>query len=196
VVGHHVRVGEMTGPAHGVLRGVRGAVLAVCAVAVAEVAHAGTDGCSSLVGLLLALGLCWPAAVAVLGRQRRLGALLGWLAATQIGLHVLLESRCQEVVSGHQPLLAHLSVPPSGRVLLAHGLAVAVSAVLLGRADAGLWTVDALRRAVWLVMLPMLVVVVWPARRVRRVCLRVLPARNVWEGPRPSRRGPPALCAP
>ena len=181
-------------PGQGVARGARAAVLAGTAVAVAEVAHAGTDGCSSLVGLLLALGMCWPAAVAVLARRRRVPGLLGWLLATQVGLHVLLESRCEEVLSGREALLAHLAVPPSARVLVAHGVAVAVCAVLLGRADAGVWAVTALRRAGRVVapLTPVLVVVT----RVRPQVGVVLPAEDVWKGPRPSRRGPPALLAP
>ncbi len=184
----------MPGPAQGSMRAVRGAVLAMTALAVAEAAHAGTDGCSSPVGLVLAFGLCWPAAVAVLGRRRRLPGLMVWLVASQVGLHVLLESRCEEVVSGRQALLVHLSVPPSGGVLIAHGAAVAVSAVLLGRADAGLWAVDALRRAVP-PLVPLAVVVV-PGHQVCRACPVVLSVEDVWEGLRPSRRGPPALTAP
>lgn len=193
-MGHHGGVGDMPGPAGGSARAVRGAVLAVTAVALAEAAHAGSDGCSSLVVVLLAVGLCWPAAVAVLGRRRRLPGLLVWLVATQVGLHVLMASRCEEVVSGREALLSHLAVPPSGWVLCAHGLAVGVSAVLLVRADAGLWAVDALRRAVLPVVPPMLVVV--PRQRVLRACPVVLLAKDKWEGPRPSRRGPPALLAP
>lgn len=193
-MGHHGLVTIPSGPAHGVGRGLRAAVLGVVAVGLAEAAHASSDGCISLSGLMLALGLCWPAAVAVLGRRRTLPSLLGWLVFTQGVLHLLLESQCQEVVSGQQTLLAHLSVPPSGRQLLAHGLAVLVSAVLLSRADAQLWVVVALRRAVRLVV--RLLVVPVPVGGQPLVARAVLPVRDVWRGPRPTRRGPPALCAP
>jgi len=163
-------------------------------VGLAEVAHAGTDGCGSVLGLLLALGLAWPAAVAVLGVRRRVPVLLLWLAATQVVLHVLLESRCDEVLSGRQGVVAHLSSPPSGRVLLAHGLAVVVSALLLGRAEAGMWAADAVRRSLR-VGVPVMAVVV-PVVRAR-LWVPVLPlAQDVWRGPRPARRGPPALTAP
>lgn len=175
-------------------RGARGGVLAVVAVGLAVAAHAGTDGCASLAAVALALGLAWPAAVAVLGRRRRVPALLAWLMVVQVGLHVLLESRCQEVVSGRQGLLHHLSSPPSARMLLAHGFAVVVSAVLLGRADGAAWAVDVLRRAV-LVVLPLQPALV-PRVATHQAGGVVPPVRQMWKGPRPSRRGPPALLAP
>lgn len=182
------------GPACGGVRAIRAGFLASVAVGVAELAHAGTDGCGSLVALLLAFGLTWPAAVAMLGARRQVPALVGWLLATQLVLHVLLESRCDEVLSGRQGLLDHLAAVPAGRALLAHGLAVLVSAVLLGRADAGVWAADMLRRAVRPVV--RLGVVVVPAQRTQVPVAVVLPARDTWKGRRPSRRGPPALLAP
>ncbi|MGZ6826538.1 MAG: hypothetical protein ACXVGH_07070 [Mycobacteriales bacterium] len=186
---------EPSSAAWGPLRGVRAGVLAVAAVALAEGAHAVTDGCISFTGLLVALGVCWPAAVAVLGRQRGVLHLLGWLLGMQVVLHVLLESLCGEVVSGREPLLAHLSVAPSGRMLAAHALAVVLAAVLLGRADAKVWVVAALRRAGVLVV-PLRVVHPPATLRTRRAVRDEVVVRSRWDGPRPSRRGPPALLAP
>lgn len=190
--------GEVTEPcpaAWGPLRGARAGVLTVSAVALAEAAHAVSDGCISLTGLLVSLGLCWPAAVAVLGRRRRLPSLLGWLLGMQVVLHLLLESLCGEVVSGRESLTAHLSVAPSGRMLAAHALAVVLAAVLLGRADAKVWMVAALRRA-GVLTAPLVVAQPPLTRRTRRVAPGAPVVRSRWDGPRPSRRGPPALLAP
>jgi hypothetical protein len=122
-------------PRRGAVRGTRAAVLSVTAVAVAGAAHTFADGCLDLLGLVLALGLCWPAAVAVLGARRRLPALLAWAVAAQVLTHVVVQLTC-----GGSPAVPALAV-------VLHGAAVAVTTALLHRADAGLWAAHAVLRA-------------------------------------------------
>lgn len=134
-------------PRGGLVRGVRAAVLTTPTVGAAVLAHATVDGCGSLLTIGVAAGLCWPAAVAVLGARRRLPALVLWLLAAQGLTHLLLESMCPDVVSGRAGLGAHLAASLTVPMLLAHAGAVLATAVLLGRADAGLWTAYAVVRA-------------------------------------------------
>jgi hypothetical protein len=74
-------------PQQGLVRVVRAGVLTVPAVGFATFAHGSVDGCVSVVAVLLAVGVCWPAAVVLLGAQRRLPTLVGWLVVAQgVGL--------------------------------------------------------------------------------------------------------------
>jgi hypothetical protein len=66
-------------PQQGLVHAVRAGLLTVPAVGFATVAHASIDSCVNVVALLLAAGLCWPAAVILLRAQRRLPALIGWV---------------------------------------------------------------------------------------------------------------------
>jgi hypothetical protein len=138
-------------PRRGAVRGTRAAVLAVTAVGVAGAAHTFADGCLDLLGLLHALGVCWPAAVAVLGARRRLPALLGWAVAAQVVTHVVVQLTC-----GGSP-----AVP--ARALVPHAVALAVTTALLHRADAGLWAAHTLLRALARLLPPALGAGVRPA---------------------------------
>lgn len=180
-------------PLRGIVRGVRAGVLTVPAVGVGVVAHYSADGCVSLLSVLLALGLCWPGAVALLGAQRRVPALVAGLLASQFLTHALLEWGCPPL--GHEAMAGQLGLP----MLAAHVVACLLLAVVLGRADAGLW---AARR------------LVWAAARMFTICgalrlplgpvavLRILPVvtrfvrpRVAWQAALPVRRGPPVAGA-
>jgi hypothetical protein len=183
-------------PRQGLVRGVRAAVLTVPTVGGAVAAHAMADGCGSPLAIALAVGLCWPAAVAMLGARRRVPALIAWVALAQLVTHVLLERMCQDVVTGQMTLVDHLARGTTPSMVAAHTAAVLVTAVLLGRADAGLWTADAMIRAgaralrmTSDVAAPTLPVVARPP---------TAPAssprpRVLWETAPLQRRGPPAL---
>lgn len=194
----------MTGPVHldpqrGLVRGVRAGVLTVPAVGFATLAHASMDGCVSVVGVLLAVGLCWPATVVLLRAQRRLPALVGWLVLAQGLTHLLLEQMCGEAPPGLSGLVDHLMMGVSPDMLAVHAGSALFTAVLFGRADAGLWTAQALVRAgaralglfdayavpVGLPLVP----------RTAEVGIRVRRPRALWEAGAPLRRGPPALVA-
>lgn len=184
-------------PQRGLVRGIRAAVLTVPAVGSAALVHALADGCGSLLVISLAAGLCWPAAVAVLGNRRRLPALVAWLLAAQLVTHLLLEWTCTAVTSGQVPLLTHLQRGVSPSMLGAHLGAVLVTAVALGRADVGLWTADAVVQAAGraLQLAPALVLPSvpdaapgWAALDAGVPCLR-----DLWRAALPTRRGPPVL---
>lgn len=186
-------------PEQGLVRGVRAAVLTVPAVGSAGLAHVLTDGCGSLLATLAAAGLCWPAAVALLGSRRRLPALAAWVVLAQLVAHVLLERMCTEVVTGQVSLAAHLREGLTVRLVAVHLTAAVLTGVLLGRADAGLWSAralvragaGALRLAAALPALPSAPGV----RSIAAVVTHVPLPRDSWESARPVRRGPPVRPA-
>jgi hypothetical protein len=152
-------------------------VLSLVAVLVAGIAHTLADGCLDPDGLLLALGACWPGAVAVLGRERRLPALLTWVVGAQVVTHVVVGLTCGGTVEA-----------TSGRSLAVHVAAVVVTTAVLARADATLWAVDALWRAVARLLVPSstdLPVVPRPraVRTTRRLQGRWLVSPRVLRGP-------------
>ena len=169
------------------------------AVGFATFAHASVDGCVSVVAVLLAVGVCWPAAVVLLRAQRRLPAVVGRLVVAQGVTHLLLQQMCGDAGRGLSGLIEHLMMGVSPDMLAMHAGSVMFTAVLFGRADAGLWTARALVRA--------------GARALRRVGACVVPVglpqvhctagvttgvrrpRGLWEAGAPPRRGPPALLA-
>ena len=167
-------------PRSGAARGLRALVLAVVAVGVAGAAHTFVDGCVDPGGLALALGVCWPLAVSVLGSRRRLPALLVWTAGAQVVTHAVVELTCGG--AGHPTPLS---------VLVAHGAAVLVTTLLLARADAGLWVAHALRRAVGRLLLPVLVPVPVQPRLRTPSFVVLLPRTRRLESPRVL-RGPPS----
>jgi hypothetical protein len=122
-------------PQRGLVRGVRAAVLTAPAVGIAALAHSQVDTCLDGLALALSAGLCWPAAVALLGRRRRLPALVAWLVGAQVVTHVLLAQAC------HEPQ----QWSTSGTA--AHGVAVLLTAALLHRADTDLWIARAVVRS-------------------------------------------------
>jgi len=169
-------------PRSGAVRGFRALVLTVVAVGVAGAAHTFVDGCADLGGLALALGVCWPLAVSVLGSRRRLPALLAWTVGAQVVTHAVVELTCGG--AGHATPL---------RVLAAHAGAVLVTTVLLARADAGLWVAHALRRAVGRLLLPLLVPVPALPRLRTPSFVVLLPRTRRLVSPRVLRGPPSAL---
>lgn len=184
-------------PRTGLMRGARGAALTVPAVALAVLAHSAGGGCVTWLGVLTSLGLCWPAAVAVLARPARALVLAGWLLLAQLVTHTVLEWLCADAAAGHQLSREHVATGLVPKMLLMHGVATLLTAVVLARADARLWAARTLlraaARAVRLVQrCPSLTrpVVSTPAP-----CPPVVPVlRDRWKGPHPkTRRGPPSL---
>lgn len=181
-VGHDGRVTARPGPdpRSGLVRGLRALVLTVPVVGVSALAHRTADGCLELPGVLLALGLCWPGAVALLGARRRLPSLVLWVVAAQAATHLVLQATCS----------APGALVPDGRTLGAHVLAALVLATALHRADEGLWVADALRRALLRLLAPQPVrvaVAKAPAARRTPVLLRPLLLTTPQR-----RRGPPS----
>ena len=177
----------------------RAAVLTVPTVGGAAIAHSLVDGCDSVFALLLAAGVCWPAAVAVLGSRRRLPVLAAWVLLAQVATHLLLEATCTDVTSGRTGWAQHFLAGVTPTMLMSHGIAVVLTSVLLGRADAGLWAADALVRAGTkaLRLLRLLVpppLLPAPVRRTAPVLAVEFP-RSSWVAAQPARRGPPVLLA-
>jgi hypothetical protein len=170
-------------PRRGTARGARALVLSIVAVLVAGAAHTLADGCLDVAGLVLALGACWPGAVALLGRRRSLPALLAWALGAQVVTHVLVSLTCGGTVEGLTP-----------RALAGHALAVLVTSALLARQDALLWAADALRRAFLRLLLPLLVVV--PVRARPRALRSVRRLRPRWLVSPRVLRGPPSGLVP
>src|SRR4051812_43703548 len=88
-------------PRNGVVRGVRAAVLTVPAVGVTALGHSAAGGCTGPAAVVLAMGLCWPLAVAVLGARRRVLDLLVCVLAMQVATHAVLGWLCTGAHTGH-----------------------------------------------------------------------------------------------
>jgi hypothetical protein len=185
-------------PTRGLVRGVRAGVLSAVAVGLAAVAHAAGGDCISWVGVGLAAGLSWPAAVVALGRRRSVASLAVWLLLVQVLTHVVLDGFCASVLSGQTAFATHLQASLTPSLIALHAGSAVVTALVLGRADAGLWAARALTRAgartVRLVRsLPPLAQVVIARPKPALPAAPVL--RDQWKAPRHARRGPPALLA-
>ena len=183
-------------PRAGLVRGLRAGALTVPTVGAAVAAHSLADGCAGPFAIATAAGLCWPAAVALLSARRSLPVLLAWVVTAQLAVHVLLERLCSDVVAGETSLGAHLAHTTSTTMVATHGVAAALTAVLLHRADSGLWVADALRRAAARLRLPRRPVLVVPAARPVPAPAAPRALRTLHQTAPLQRRGPPAPCAP
>lgn len=184
-------------PARGGMRAGRAAVLTLPAVGAASLTHSWLDGCASLIGMVCAVGICWSAAVALLGRQRSAPLLALWVLAAQLTTHVLLESGCREVTSGQSTLVEHVRVGMSPTLLIAHLVCGVLTAAALSRADAGLWAARRLLRAAARVILGHWVGAIvssWVPPATPTFSRTVRRAWVLWRGSQAARRGPPALA--
>jgi hypothetical protein len=167
------------------IRGLRALVFAAACAAVTAALHVIAGGSPIGSGTVTAaVAVLTPLAYAIGGRQRGAGALTAACALAQSGLHAWFI-----LASGHAQ---HLVPGPS--MLMAHALAMGVTAVWLARGDAALT-----------VFLELLVIAFAPALRLRllETAGPVLPPRRIApspEGVRPQllllaaavpRRGPP-----
>ena len=96
-------------------------------------------------------------------------------------------------------LIDHLLMGMSPTTLAMHGGSVLFTAVLFRRADAGLWTAQALvragTRALGVFAAPVVPVGLPSVPRTPGVSTGMRRPRVLWQGPAPLRRGPPALLA-
>jgi hypothetical protein len=183
---------DVARPSRGVLHVLRALVLLGSALGISVAAHATTTGCVDLGSTLLAVGLCAPSGWILTRGEPTVGVLLAWLAAVQVGVHLVLTALCGGPVLEHGLL-----------VVGAHVAAVMVTAVLLRGGDAVLWTAAAARRAYRQVLVRL-------GRRLRLrlltlpVVVRVRGAVPVeaqggvpaaWRCGAPGRRGPPVGAA-
>lgn len=129
---------ERRSPGHGGRRLVRAATVAILAVGPAVAAHGYADGCLPIgasAGVVLAVaGASWV----LTGREVRGGALFGVLALTQGLTHLLLGLAC-----AGETVAAHSGARPL--MVLAHLVAIAVSAAGLRVGEAAWWAADRLR---------------------------------------------------
>ncbi len=130
--------GEMAQPR---ARVARAGVLTVSASGLALLAHGATAGCVEVAGVLITVGAVSAAAWPLVGKRRSLATVLGWLVAAQLAGHLVLATFC----GAHEP-------PVGLAMMAAHGGAVVVTALLLQRADAALWSAPVMpeRWARWL----------------------------------------------
>ena len=175
--------------------GLRAAVLTAPTVAIAILTHLSADGCVTGLAMVSALVLTWPAAVLLVARRRGTPSLITWLVGLQLGLHCLLSGLCDQVATGQVTPWHAFSLVPSGRMLLAHALAVVATAILLGRADAGLWATRAVLRAIGRLRPPQLVPVSPAPQAERPAGITPTFVTSLWAAPGPVRRGPPLLLA-
>jgi hypothetical protein len=120
-----------TAPARGALRVLRGGLLAVTSASLAVAAHAVAGGGLPDTGLTLLLTAGVGAAgVALADRRRGPLAILLALAASHLGMHLVLA-----LAMPGEPLV------PGGSMLLAHLAGVAVAGLLLTRAEAAIFAV-------------------------------------------------------
>lgn len=178
-------------PSTGVLRGLRAGVLTIPTVGTAVLGHAAVDGCGSVFAVLVAAAVCWPAAVALLGRCRRLPALVAWVVGAQLMSHVVLAALC-----GEGAVAQHVLSEMTPAMLGAHAAAALVTGAFLARADAGLWAAGALLRAVGRLLRRGYA----PPPVVVPPCLPSAPLRDCPRLPwvlltQPTRRGPPVQAA-
>jgi hypothetical protein len=173
------------------VRALRAAVLRVPAVGTAALAHAAVDPCQNFLGVLLAAGVCWPAAVALLGARRHRMVLLGWILTAQAVTHLMLSLTCSSPASGWE--LLHQALP-GGLMLAAHAASAAIAAVLLAKADAGLWAARALLRSGSRLLRTLTRPSIRPrvpARLPRLVPLAIPELGTIWQAGTPVLRAPP-----
>ena len=174
-------------PSRGVLRVVRGSVLAITSATLAVLAHVIGGGMPPSTGLTLLLTVGAAAAgVALADRQRGGIAILAALGTSHLAIHLLL-TLCTPDMDMGSPINAQA-------MLGAHLVAIALAAVLLTRAERAIYALAGLLAMLlprWIVVLfaapeppPAPAPTIEPAEKAMRVLLR----RAC------SRRGPPATC--
>lgn len=185
-------VSEVIVPERGALRAIRGCALAVTSAVLALAAHLVAGGVlpDPALSLLLALVL-GTSGIAVAQRRRRGWAILLVVAVTQVALHAVLRSPDGlSSPNGHGAVSAP-AVAGSVPMVLAHAMAVLLTAWLLTGAESAIFVVAAALSLVLpkrLAPLPVVAPVVWslpePVRPANPVLMVLL--RRVWR-----RRGPP-----
>ena len=182
-----VAVADPLAPSRGVLRVVRGSVLAITSATLAVLAHVIGGGMPPSTGLTLLLTIGVAAAgVALADRQRGGVAILAALGTSHLAIHLLL-TLCTPDMDMGSPINAQT-------MLGAHVVAIVLAALLLTRAERAIYALAELLA----MLLPRWIVVLFdvpeqptaPAPRAERAekAMRVLLRRAC------SRRGPPATC--
>ncbi|WP_230881856.1 MFS transporter [Planomonospora sp. ID91781] len=133
------------------LRITRAAAFAAVCIGLSTAAHLLAGGAICAQSAAGGLVLAFTAGLAAAGRERPLAVILPLLAGVQVALHVLFSlthaslthaslthaAPAAEVagITGH----AHTGLAPSLGMLIAHGWAVALTALWLARGEAALW---------------------------------------------------------
>ncbi|MGR6913412.1 MFS transporter [[Actinomadura] parvosata] len=134
----------------------RTAVFAVVCLGLGVVAHVLGGASVPAPAMVAALGLAFAAAYPLSGRERSFAVILPLLAGLQVALHLLFSlshAASPQALAGH----LHSGLVPGLGMLVAHGLAVGMTALWLARGEAALWSL--LRRlavrllVIWLPLL-------------------------------------------
>jgi hypothetical protein len=199
VVGGVVTSAWVLRPGTGPLRAARATAVAASSVGLGALGHLAADGCLSVTGAVWAFALIGAASWSLLSRQRSTGFFLLWLAGSQSVAHGAFTFFCRH--TGPEPVPSH----PVLSMLTAHVLALALVALLLGRAEARTWApatlVRVLRaaaravRAVVARLTPVALPYRYPVVRRTSTGPHRRPARSLWASPAPARRGPPRVRA-
>lgn len=148
------------------LRITRAAAFAAVCIGLSAAAHLLAGGAICAQSAAGGLALAFTAGAAAAGRERPLAVILPLLAGVQVALHVLFSLTDASLthaapaaeaarIAGH----AHTGLAPSLGMLIAHGWAVALTALWLARGEAALWALLRrlplrLRRLLWVFRLP------------------------------------------
>jgi hypothetical protein len=168
-------------------------MLAVTSAVLTDAAHAAAGGGLPSTGLtaLVTVGVA-AAGIGLAGRRRSPLAVLAVLGAAQLATHVLLSV---ETLAADQGMTAMHGMPFDGVGMIgAHAIAVLLSAGLLAKADAAVFTVAAVLAMVLPTVLCAPPVPTGPARTrpfptpVDRATVRILLRRSI------ARRGPPVTA--
>ncbi|NRQ31621.1 MFS transporter [Nonomuraea sp. NN258] len=118
----------------------RAAAFAVVSLGLGVAAHVLGGGSVSAPVMLGALGLSFGAAVPLAGRERTFALILPLLGALQVVMHLLFalaHTAPEQAAAGH----AHAGLVPGLGMLVAHGWAIALTALWLSRGEAALFAV-------------------------------------------------------
>ena len=178
-------VAEPVRPDLGAVHALRTVGMSSASVGIAAAAHAWAEGCVSLGGAALVLALTLPSAAGLTRRELSFRSVLGWLSATQAGIHLILTGLCGGSV-----------LTESHAMLAAHACAVLVTALLLQVGDGALWAASRLGRACRFVLVLLRWAAIPPERRLRFTAVApVRVAPSLWRCPSLVLRGPPGACA-
>ncbi len=172
-------------PGQGMLRVVRGSLLAAASIAVPAAAHGAAGGGVPVDGpFLFGVALLAVACIALADRRRTPGAIAAVIGLTQPVLHTAL------ALSSHNPA----TVSPTPRMIIAHAAATVVLTLLLAGGEEVLWSMAALACTVLGAVIRF--VVPWsaeplPAAPAHRSNAGLPPPRRLAITSAAPRRGPP-----
>lgn len=172
-------------PGRGLLRFVRGGVLAAFCLLLSLTAHVAGGGAPHLSsGLLVAGALLSVVCVAAADRQRGPGGIAAVLAVSQVLFHLL-------SAGGEHGAAASGTVAPSLTMVAAHALAALVVGLLLAHGERLVWSLVALCGVLRAILLVRLTLVGPPGTPLVPAAERATVGQGAFPRSGPAWRGPP-----